>query len=51
MMKSAFLEVVSGIFVLIGIYLFVSNSDETVSIIKALFSQSVSGIKALQGRD
>jgi len=49
-MKSTVLEVVSGVFVLIGIYLFVKNFNGTVSIINALFSNSVSGIKALQGR-
>jgi multisubunit Na+/H+ antiporter MnhC subunit len=49
-MKGAVLEVVSGIFVLIGIYLFVANSSETVAIINALFKNSVSGIIALQGR-
>lgn len=49
-MKGAVLEVVSGIFVLIGIYLFVANASKTVSIINALFKQSVSGIKVLQGR-
>jgi len=49
-MKSSVLEVVSGAFVLIGIYLFVKNFNGTVSIINALFSNSVSGIKALQGR-
>lgn len=49
-MKSAVLEVVSGIFVLIGIYLFVKNSTQTVAIIQSLFSNSVKGIIALQGR-
>lgn len=49
-MKSTVLEVVSGVFVLIGIYLFVKNFNGTVSIINSLFSNSVSGIKALQGR-
>ena len=49
-MKATLLEITSSIFVLIGIYLFVINADETVSIINSLFTNSVKGIKALQGR-
>lgn len=43
-------EVLSGIGILIGIYLFLSNGNYTVRIIETIANNSVSGIKALQGR-
>ena len=43
-------EIISGIGVLIAIYLFVSNADGTASIIKQLGASSSSMIKTLQGR-
>lgn len=43
-------KVISGIFVLIGIYLFVFNGDKTAKIISAIATNSTAGIKALQGR-
>ena len=41
----------SGIGMLIFIYLILSKGDKTVSIIKQLGTSGVAGIKALQGRD
>jgi hypothetical protein len=49
-MKSTILEIVSGVFVLIGIYLFVINWTGTTAIISTIASNSITGIKALQGR-
>lgn len=43
-------EVVSGIGILIAVYLFLSNYKATTSIISSLASNSISGIKVLQGR-
>ena len=43
-------KMVAGIGILIGIYLFVKNSDQTVKIISTIASNSVTGIKTLQGR-
>lgn len=39
-----------GVFTLIGIYLFVVNWTGTTKIISTIGSNSISGIKALQGR-
>lgn len=44
------LTIVTGIGVLIGIYLFVSNYNATVSIVNAIGKNATSGIKTLQGR-
>lgn len=44
------IKIVSGIGVLIAIYLFVKNSDSTAKIINSFAYNSVQGIKALQGR-
>ena len=41
---------ISGIGILIFVYLIISNGEQTTSIIKALGTTGVSGIKALQGR-
>jgi hypothetical protein len=43
-------EVVSGIGVLIAIYLFLANGNQTTAIINTIASNSISGIKTLQGR-
>jgi hypothetical protein len=43
-------KMIAGIGLLIGIYLFVSNSDKTVKIINAIGSNSTKGITVLQGR-
>jgi hypothetical protein len=47
---SKFVQVLSGIGILIAIYLFLNNGSKTVQIIESLASNSVKGIKALQGR-
>ncbi|MED3836811.1 hypothetical protein [Peribacillus frigoritolerans] len=43
-------DMIAGIGMLIGIYLFLSNGRETVSIIEAMGKNSIAGIKTLQGR-
>lgn len=43
-------DVVAGIGVLIAIYLFVSNYKATTSIISTISTNTISGIKTLQGR-
>ncbi|MGG1343872.1 hypothetical protein ABE244_25610 [Bacillus toyonensis] len=43
-------DVIAGIGVLIGIYLFLSNGRQTTSIIETIASNSIAGIKTLQGR-
>lgn len=47
---SKMVQVISGIFVLIGIYLFLSQGDKTVKIISTLASNATKGIAVLQGR-
>lgn len=49
-MKSMVIEVVSGIGILIAIYLFMSSADATVNIIRQLGTTSTGMIKTLQGR-
>lgn len=49
-MKSV-LTIVTGIGLLIGIYLFLSNFTATTNIINAIGKNATSGIKTLQGRD
>ena len=44
------ISVLSGIGILIGIYLFLSKGSQTVSIINTIASNSIQGIKTLQGR-
>jgi hypothetical protein len=44
------LTVLTGIGTLIGIYLFLANGKETTSILNTIGSNSISGIKVLQGR-
>lgn len=43
-------DVLAGMGVLIGIYLFLSKGKETTSIINAIASNTISGIRTLQGR-
>lgn len=45
-----FVGILSGIGVLIAIFLFLNNGTKTVSIINSLASNSIAGIKTLQGR-
>ena len=47
---SKLVTVLSGIGVLIAIYLFLSNGRETTGIINSIGSNSIAGIKTLQGR-
>jgi hypothetical protein len=44
------MQIVSGIGVLIGLYLFLSKSKETSTIISSIAGNSIKGIKTLQGR-
>ena len=44
-------EWLSGIGLLIFVYLILRNGDETVDIIRAIASSGTSAIKTLQGRD
>lgn len=43
-------EIVTGIFILIGIFLFLSHGAQTVRIIDTIASNSIKGIQVLQGR-
>jgi hypothetical protein len=45
-----FIKIVSGIGILIAIYLFLSKGTTTASIINSIASNTVAGIKTLQGR-
>ena len=49
-MGSKVMMFVSGTFTLIMIYLFLSNSKDTVNIINQLGKTYTSGVKTLQGR-
>ena len=49
-MRGSIVEIVSGMGVLIAIYLFLSKGDSTVNIIKQLGSSSSSMVRTLQGR-
>lgn len=42
--------IISMVFLLIGVYLVLKNGKESVNIINSMASNSVNGIKALQGR-
>ena len=44
-------SVISSIGILIAIYLFLSNSSQTVSIINSVAKNSINGIATLQGRN
>ena len=43
-------DILSGIGVLIGIYLILSHGDETRKLISSVLTNATSGIKVLQGR-
>lgn len=45
-----FFDVMAGIGILIGIFLFLNKGKETVSIINTLGTNATAGIKTLQGR-
>jgi len=47
---STFVKVATGIAILIGIYLFITNGDKTANIINILSSNAIKGIATLQGR-
>lgn len=47
---SRIVEIVSGMFMLIGIYLFLSNWTATTRIISSISSATTSSVKVLQGR-
>lgn len=49
-MRGTIIEIVSGIGLLIAIFLFLSNADSTVNVIKQLGTSSTSMIRVLQGR-
>jgi len=49
-MKATVIEIISGAFVLIGIYLFVKNWQGTTKVIQTIASNSIQGIRVLQGR-
>lgn len=49
-MKSMILEIVSGMGILIAVFLFLNNADATVSIIKQLGSSSTGMVRTLQGK-
>ncbi len=49
-MKTTLVEIVSGIFILIGIYLFIHNWQGSTKVIQTIASNSIQGIKVLQGR-
>jgi hypothetical protein len=44
------IAILTGIGLLIAIYLFLSNGDKTVKIIDVIASNTTTGIKTLQGR-
>ena len=49
-MSKKIIEVLSGIGLLIAIYLFLTNGTKTVAIVNSIAENSVKGIKTLQGR-
>lgn len=49
-MSHSIMEILSGMGVLIAIYLFLSKGDETVAVIRQLGTTSTSMVKTLQGR-
>lgn len=42
--------IIGGIGILIGIYLFIKNGDNTVKVINSIASNATKGISTLQGR-
>ena len=49
-MGNKIVEIVSGIFVLIAIFLFLNNSKATSSIVSTIAANSIRGIAVLQGK-
>ena len=49
-MRGTIGEILSGSAILIGVYLFLSQGDQTVNIVKALGGAYTEGVKTLQGR-
>ena len=49
-MGNKVVEIVSGIFVLIAIFLFLNNSRATSSIVSTIAANSIRGIAVLQGK-
>ena len=49
-MRGTIGEILSGTAILIAIYLFLSNANESVAIIKSLSSAYTSGVRTLQGK-
>jgi len=45
------IKILTGIMVLIVIYLFLANGKETVKIINSIASNTIDGIQVLQGRE
>lgn len=43
-------EILTGIGILIGVYLFLAHGNTTVKIIQTIAQNSIAGIKTLQGR-
>lgn len=43
-------EIISGMGILIGIFLFLNNGSATVNIINSIAGNATQGIKTLQGR-
>lgn len=50
-MGGKIISVLSGVGILIALYLFLSNASETTSIIKTLGTQSINAVQVLQGRN
>lgn len=46
----SFYKIVSGIGILIALYLFLSNASATANIVNTIGRNSINGIKVLQGR-
>lgn len=44
-------KIIAGVGTLIAVYLFLSHSSETVSIISTVANNSIKGVQVLQGRD
>lgn len=44
------IKILSGIGILIAIYLFLANGTQTVKIINSISSNTIDGIQVLQGR-
>lgn len=46
-----FVQILTGVFILILVFLFLSRGRETVAIIQALFDTAIEGVAVLQGRE